>query len=104
MAKLVRTRPQARQDARTVITRYRRERAPHAVEGFVQALSQAYEHIGRHPASGCPRYAERLKPPGLRYWPLQRYPYLVFYREHPEYVLVWRVLHRKRDIPASMRT
>ena len=37
-----------------------------------------------------------------RFWPLGRYPYLVFYIERDEQIDVWRVLHEKRDIPAWM--
>ncbi|AWI60196.1 plasmid stabilization system protein ParE [Sinorhizobium fredii] len=34
---------------------------------------------------------------------LKRYPYLVFYRDQPGHVDVWRVLHAKRDIPQWMQ-
>jgi toxin ParE1/3/4 len=40
---------------------------------------------------------------GLRSWPLTRYPYLVFYVEHPDHVDVWRVLQGQRDITAWMQ-
>ncbi|HEY8332752.1 MAG TPA: type II toxin-antitoxin system RelE/ParE family toxin, partial [Tardiphaga sp.] len=54
------------------------------------------------PATGSPRYAHELNLPGLRCWPLTRYPYLVFHVERPDHVDVWRVLHAGRDIPAWM--
>lgn len=44
-----------------------------------------------------------LNLPGLRAWPLTRYPYLVFYVERSDHVDVWRVLHAQRDIPAWMQ-
>ncbi|RVH02752.1 type II toxin-antitoxin system RelE/ParE family toxin, partial [Sinorhizobium meliloti] len=31
------------------------------------------------------------------------YPYLIFYRDQPDHVDVWRVLHAKRDIPQWMQ-
>jgi toxin ParE1/3/4 len=37
--------------------------------------------------------------PGLRSWPLTRYPHLVFYIERSDHIDVWRVLHGQRDIP-----
>lgn len=74
-----------------------------AAAGFIDALEQAYTHIGRHPATGSPRYAHELGLAGLRSWGLKQYPYLVFYVEHTDYVDVWRVLHQDRDIPAWMR-
>ena len=41
--------------------------------------------------------------PGLRSWPLSRYPYLVFYVERSDCVDVWRVLQGQRDIPSWMQ-
>jgi toxin ParE1/3/4 len=41
--------------------------------------------------------------PGLRSWPLTRYPYLVFYVVRSDHVDVWRVLQGQRDIPAWMQ-
>jgi len=48
------------------------------------------------------RYAHQLGLADLRFWPLGRYPYLVFYVERDEHIDVWRVLHEQRDIPAWM--
>lgn len=73
-----------------------------AAHGFVDALEQAYAYIGKHAATGSPRYAHALNLPGLRFWPLTRYPYLVFYVENDDHVDVWRVLHGQRDIAAWM--
>jgi toxin ParE1/3/4 len=39
-----------------------------------------------------------LNIPGLRSWPLTRYPYLVFYIERDNHIDVWRVLQSQRDI------
>jgi toxin ParE1/3/4 len=44
-----------------------------------------------------------LNLPGLRSWPLTRFPHLVFYVERPEHIDVWRVLHGRRDIPVWMQ-
>lgn len=71
--------------------------------GFIDALESAYRHIARHPATGSPRYAQALSLPGLRCWPIARYPYIVFYVEHAGHLDVWRVLHAQRDIPAWMQ-
>jgi toxin ParE1/3/4 len=67
---------------------------------FVDTLEQALSHIQKHPATGSPRYAHELDIPGLRCWPLKRFPYLVFYSERSDAIEVWRVLHGRRDIPA----
>lgn len=67
---------------------------------YLTALEQAITHIQHHPATGSPNYAHTLDIPGLRFWPLKRFPYQVFYIEWPDYIDVWRILHGHRDIPA----
>ncbi len=92
----------ANRDVDEAIEHYLSEDAAEAALGFIDALERAYTHISRHPSSGSPRYAHELNLPGLRSWPLTRYPYLVFYMEQSDHVDVWRVLHSHRDIPAWM--
>ena len=103
MPKAVVPRELAKQDADEAIGYYLSENAPEAALGFIDALERAYSHISRHPGTGSSRYAHELNLPGLRFWPWQKYPYLVFYVERDDYVDVWRVLHGERDIPAWMR-
>lgn len=93
----------ANQDVNEVLAHYLGEQAEAAALGFIDALAQAYAHIGRHPATGSPRYAHELNLPGLRTWPLRKYPHVVFYVEHTDHIDVWRVLHGQRDIPAWMQ-
>ena len=102
-AKPVVPRALANQDAEDAVAYYLGEDAASAALGFVDALEQAFIHIGRHPATGSPRYAHALNLPGLRSWPLSRFPYLVFYVEHIDHIDVWRVLHSARDVPAWMQ-
>ena len=92
----------ANHDIDEIIGYYLGESAEQAAYGFIDALEEAYAHIGRHPATGSPRYAHELNLPGLRFWPLSRYPHLVFYVERPDHIDVWRVLHGKQDIPQWM--
>jgi toxin ParE1/3/4 len=93
----------AKRDVDEAIAYYLGDDAEQAARGFVDALEQAFAHISQHPASGSPRYAHELNLPGLRCWPLTRYPHLVFYVERSDHVDVWRVLHGERDIPAWMQ-
>ncbi|MCG6895848.1 MAG: type II toxin-antitoxin system RelE/ParE family toxin [Thiocapsa sp.] len=95
-------REQAHRDVEEAVAHYLTEDAGPAALGFIDALEKAYSQISRHPATGSPRYAHELNLPGLRSWPLTRYPYLVFYVEHPDQIDVWRVLYGQRDIPAWM--
>ena len=93
-------RSEANRDVDEAIDPYLAENAEQAALGFIDALEQAFTHIARHPATGSPRYAHALNIPGLRFWPLSRYPHLVFFIERDEHIDVWRVLHGQRDLPA----
>ncbi len=89
----------ANRDVDEAIGHYLSEGSKQAALGFIEAVEQAYVHIGRHPAAGSLRCAHELDIPGLRVWPLARYPHLVFYIERSDHIDVWRVLHGGRDIP-----
>jgi toxin ParE1/3/4 len=93
-------RSRASPDIDDAIAYYLKERAPEAALALVDALEDAYSLLGRHPAVGAPRYAIELDIPGLRSWPLPRFPYVIFYVEREDHIDVWRVLHGRRDIPA----
>ena len=96
-------RERANQDINDAVDHYLSEAGQKAALGFIDALEQAYQHLAHHPATGSLRYAHEMDLPGLRFWPLRRYPYLVFFVEQGDHTDVWRVLHAERDIPASMR-
>ncbi|GAA4333887.1 type II toxin-antitoxin system RelE/ParE family toxin [Pigmentiphaga soli] len=102
-AKAVVLRALATQDVEQAIGAYLGEGAVQAALGFIDALEQAYAHVGRHSATGSARYAHELDLPGLRSWKLRRYPYIVFYMERAEHVEVWRVLHGMRDVAAWLQ-
>ncbi len=92
----------AHRDVEEAIDHYLVEASAKVALGFVDELEKAYAHIARHPASGSPRYAHQLGLADLRFRPLGRYPYLVFYVERDALIDIWRVLHELRDIPAWM--
>lgn len=95
-------RERADQDVGEAIDYYLQE-SPQAAFDFVDELERAYRHIQRHPATGGPRYAHELNLPGLRFWSLRRFAYLVFYVEQAEAIEIWRVLQGSRDIPAWLK-
>ena len=102
IAKPVVPRELANRDVDEAIAYHLSEAGDRAALGFIDALERAYRHIGRHPGSGSSRYAIELNLPGLRAWPLKRFPHIVFYVETKDHIDVWRVLHGARDIPAWM--
>ena len=99
-AKSIIPRELANQDVDEALEHYLNEKAKQVAAGFINALEQAYAHIGRHPATGSPRYSHELNLPGPRSWSLTRDPHLVFYIEREDHIGVWRVLHGQRDTPA----
>lgn len=102
-AKPVIPREQANRDVDDAVTYYVKEHAQQAALGLVDALQDAYAHIGRRPGAGSPRFAHELDIPQLRTWPLARFPYLVFHVERDDHIDIWRVLHTRRDIPELMQ-
>lgn len=92
----------ARQDIDEALNYYVAEAGDDVALQFIDALEAAYRHLSEHPASGSLRYAYELDLPSLRMWPLQGFPWLIFYRDTGQQVDVWRVLHGNRDIPTWM--
>lgn len=90
-------------DVDEAIDFYLEEGGEDTARRFIDALEQAYLHVGRHPTSCSPRYSHELDIPALRCWPVTPFPHLVFYLDRQDHVDVWRVLHGSRDIPAWMK-
>lgn len=76
----------AKWDVDEALAFYLQEAGHQVALGFVDALEKAYAYLGRNAATGSPRYAHELNLPGLRMWPLTRYPYMVFYVEHNDHI------------------
>ena len=76
-------RERANQDVDELIAYDLAEGSERAALGFIDALEQAYAHIGRHPATGSPRYAHEPGVPGLRAWhpALRLVPFLTHGRQ-----------------------
>lgn len=90
--------PLAERDIGEAIEHYRREGGATLAIRWTGAVTAALRHVGTHSASGSPRYVDVLGIPGLRFWRVKRFPYLVFYVERAAQVDIWRVLHAHRDM------
>lgn len=93
----------ARQDVDEAVDFYIGQGAHDAAFRLVDELETDFKHLSRFPETGSPRYAQELSLPGLRHWPVQNYPYVVFYVVGEEHVDIWRVLHAERDLPEFLR-
>ncbi|MGI9025143.1 MAG: type II toxin-antitoxin system RelE/ParE family toxin [Burkholderiaceae bacterium] len=103
-AKPIALRRLAEKDVEEAVALYVDEGGDALALRFIDSLETAFLRVGNQPAMGSPHYATELGLPGLRYWPLKRFPYLVFYVEHEDHVDVWRVLYGQRDIPGWLQT
>ena len=96
-------RERAQRDVDEAIEHYLAEAGPAVALSFIDAVEVTRHRIGEQPATGSPRHAHELDIPGLRFRPVEKFPYLVCYVERETETDVWRVLHGARDIPAWMR-
>ncbi len=103
-AKPVVPRARARRDIEEALDHYLTVAGERVALRFVDEVERAFGHIGRHPLSASDRYAHELDLPGLRFWPLRRFPYLVFFVDGPPHVDVWRVLQAERDLPYWLKS
>jgi len=102
VARPVRLRSRAVDDIEAAVDYYVREADTTVAGRFITAVERALHQIGRHPHAGSLRFSYELDLPELRAWPVDRFPYLVFYVEREHEIDVWRILHTRRDLPASL--
>jgi toxin ParE1/3/4 len=102
VAKPVRLRQLAATHLDDASDRYRHEAGEQVALEFIDAVERAIERIGRRPQLGSLHFAYELAIPDLRAWPLQRFPYVVFYVVAQDEIDVWRVLHARRNLPATI--
>jgi toxin ParE1/3/4 len=81
--------------------RYIRRDNDTAAEDFVRAVYDTFEFLARNP--GIARRRIDLGFPELRSWRVKGFRrYLIFYRELPRGVQIWRVLHGTRDLGTEL--
>jgi toxin ParE1/3/4 len=61
------------------------------------------DHLGAFTDSGSPRLAGKAALGPILVWPASGFPHLAIYAVEAEQVVVLRVLHAARDIPATLR-
>ena len=102
-AKRIVTRELAQLDIEAAFDHYLAESGPDIAIAFVDEIEGAFAQISRNPSAGSPRYAHELDIPDLRFWLVNRFPYLIFYVYSGDHVDIWRVLHSHSDIPSWIR-
>lgn len=77
--------------------RFIRRDNPQAARAFLEAAYNSFEFLARNPGVG--RTRGDLGFPEIRSWRIAGFRrYLIFYRELPDRVQIWRVLHGARDL------
>ncbi len=99
----VQLRTAATSEVDSAIRYYRKEASAAVAIEFVEEFEKAISMLSQHPAAGSLRFAYELEIPDLRSWSLHKFPYIVFYLPQADHLDVWRILHARRDIPASLR-
>jgi len=99
--KTVFRRRRANDDILAAVDYYQNEAGVQVALEFIDELEASIEKISIRPTIGSLRYAQLLNLPGLRFWQLRRFPYLIFYSEREGRIELERVLHGSRDIPAQ---
>lgn len=89
-------------DIDEAVAYYRGEAGTQVALDFVDALEAAISHLLRHPLTGSLQFSYELEIPELRSWPLENFPYIVFYLPDADRLDIWRVLHARRNIPAYL--
>jgi toxin ParE1/3/4 len=96
-------RPAARGDILAIAGHYRADAGLGIALAFTDALQRVLHHVGHRSEQGSARFAPALDLPGLRAWPIPRFPHLVLAFERPGHFDVLRILHAKRDVPVALR-
>jgi toxin ParE1/3/4 len=93
----------ARTDAAQITDYYVNVAGAEVATGFAAALDNALSFILSSPGAGSPRLRDTCRRPRLRVWPVRGFPHLVIYDDAPKRIVILRILHGARDIPASLR-
>lgn len=100
--KLLRLRPAAEEDIRTIAAHYRRDSGTGIALAFTDQLQRLMVRIGMGSESGSGWLGQAIDLPGLRLWRVARFPHVVLAFERPDHFDLLRVLHAKRDMPADL--
>ncbi|MFT3822046.1 MAG: type II toxin-antitoxin system RelE/ParE family toxin [Rubrivivax sp.] len=91
-------RPQALRDQQHEARYYRHEGGSRLALRMVKASNAALDRIEIEPGLGSPALGRRIAIPGLRAWPVDKFPLLWFYFEHEDHLDVVRLLGARQDL------
>ncbi|MEQ1644063.1 MAG: type II toxin-antitoxin system RelE/ParE family toxin [Pyrinomonadaceae bacterium] len=102
MSKPVVPRVLAEDDLDRAVDHYLTTAGPDVAVDFLKDFENAVAFISQFPGTGSPKYGYEPSLAGIRFWPLKKFPYLIFYIETEHQIDVWRVMHGNMDITAGI--
>lgn len=93
----------AKLDVEVALSYYRSLMSPLVSDKFVAALEKSFNFLIKYPKASSLRLGEQIGRSDGRSWRLNKFPYLVVYKEIPDQVDVFRVLHQRRDLVKWMQ-
>ena len=102
MSKPVVPRVRAEEDLDRACDHYLTTGGPDLAVDVLHEFDTTVALISRFPASGSPRYGYDPSLAGIRFWPMKKFPFLIFYVETERQIDVWRVMHGNMDVASDL--
>ena len=67
-------------------------------KSFVDSLEKVFYIISEYPEIGSERYRLKTDKIDFRVWKVKKFPFLVIYTFNKSSVLIYRIVHEKRDL------
>jgi toxin ParE1/3/4 len=95
--------PGADFDIKDVLSHNQAQQAFQAGEVFLIELDRCLKFVQNFPKAGSSRLGHELGRRNMRTWPMNKFPFLLLYKENQSHVDILRVLHQSSDIPRWMK-
>lgn len=95
-------RGRANDDIEVAVDYYLNEAGTEIAMEFIVRFEESINNIAKHPSIGSNRYGHAVNISDLRYWPITKFPFLIFYLEKERFIEIARVLHSSMQIPPRL--
>ncbi len=95
--------PGADFDIKDVLSHYQAQQTYQAGEAFLIELDRCLKFVRTFPKAGSLRLGHELGRRNIRTWPMNKFPFLLLYKETQSRVAILRVLHQSSDIPRWLK-
>jgi toxin ParE1/3/4 len=91
--------PRADFDIKNALSHYQVQKSFQTGEAFLTELGRCLEFVKTFPKAGSLRLGHEVGRRDIRTWPMNKFPFLLLYKETRNKVDVLRVIHQRSDIP-----